>query len=78
MQKYFDLENWNLMRVVRLQMGGFVVFEGIRTGQYLLGTVGILFFIQGLMGFGCGCKVPQNFHSSKYSKKNEINFDEIK
>jgi hypothetical protein len=51
--------NWSLVRIVRVLMGGFVIFEAVRTGQYLFGIIGLLVFIQGLMNFGCGCEIPR-------------------
>lgn len=79
MNKYFDLEQWNLARIIRVGMGGLVVFESIRTQQYLLGIVGLLFLIQGIMNFGCGCSVPQNRYVSKNEKEtDEVTYEEIK
>lgn len=51
--------NWSLGRIIRVLMGGFVIFEAVRTGQYLFGIIGLLVFIQGLMNFGCGCEIPR-------------------
>jgi uncharacterized membrane protein HdeD (DUF308 family) len=79
MKDFFDVQKWNLSRIIRIVMGGLVLFESIRTEQYLLGTIGLLFLIQGVMNFGCGCSVPQNYRMTHPKEKNdEVFFEEIK
>ncbi len=59
MKKY--LSSWNVMRVIRLLLGGVIVAQGVLTGQWVLATLGGLFSLFALLNIGCGiggCNVP--------------------
>jgi hypothetical protein len=79
MKDFLNPVNWTLMRIVRVALGGYVVFESIRTGQYMLGIIGALVLVQGLMNFGCGCSVPQQrYQKPTFDKNTEVTYEEIK
>lgn len=44
---------WDLMRVLRLAIGGFGIVEGIRQSAIPLGLVGAVLAIQALLNMGC-------------------------
>lgn len=47
------LKTWNLMRVLRLALGIFIVVQGIIAGDYLLVGAGVLFSLMPIMNIGC-------------------------
>lgn len=56
------LKNWNLMRVLRLALGIFIIVEGIMEKEWLLVVLGSLFSVMPLMNISCcgvsGCNTP--------------------
>ena len=59
------LKNWGGLRVVRLVIGGYVVYGGLQQTDYLMLTFGGLFLVQAVFNLGCGscasgnCEIPQ-------------------
>lgn len=73
------LRNWNLMRVLRLALGVFIIVQGIQAQQWLLVGLGGLFSLMPLLNIGCcgtsGCNTPVR----KTNKKTEdITYEEIR
>ena len=64
MMKDRILKNWGWLRVVRLVIGGYVVYGGLQQTDYLMLTFGGLFLVQAIFNFGCGscasgnCEIP--------------------
>lgn len=73
------LKNWDLMRVLRLALGIFIIAEGIQTKEWLFVGLGGLFSLMPLLNIGCcgasGCSTPVE----KSNQKTEnITYEEIK
>ena len=73
------LKTWDLMRVLRLALGIFIIVQGISAKEWLFVALGGLFSLMPLLNIGCcgvsGCNTPV----SKSSKKIEdITYEEIK
>lgn len=61
------LKNWNLMRVVRLAFGIYIIIQGLELNQWLFVGLGVLFSLMPLLNIGCcstgncstgNCEVP--------------------
>lgn len=52
MKRY--LQNWNLMRVLRLAIGLLVMGQGFFAGEYLFVLLGGLFALMPVLNVGCG------------------------
>ena len=52
--KYNLLNGWNLFRFIRLAVGAFIIFEGVRTDMWMLFGIGVLFSFLALLNMG-GC-----------------------
>nr|WP_297307842.1 hypothetical protein [uncultured Flavobacterium sp.] len=74
------LSNWNFMRILRLVMAVFIIFQGFETEQWLFVIAGFIFALLPLFNIGCcgtsGCNT--NFSSKKDNQNNETTFTEIK
>ena len=73
------LRNCDLMRVLRLALGIFIIVQGVQAKEWLFVALGGLFSLMPLVNIGCcrasGCNTPV----SKSSKKIEdITYEEIK
>lgn len=71
---------WDLMRMARLLMGGYAMFEAIKTEELFLGLLAGILLIQALFNIGCGaqgCGIPT--HTKKSSSKNseETTYEEV-
>ncbi len=73
------VKNWNLVRVLRLVMGIFLVIEAIKSGMWILVAVGAVFVVMPLLNTGCcatgNCSVPTR--NSK-NTDDEAEYEEIK
>ena len=73
------LKTWDLMRVLRLALGIFIIVQGVQAKEWLFVALGGLFSLMPLLNIGCcgvsGCNTPV----SKSDKKAEdITYEEIK
>ena len=73
------LKTWDLMRVLRLALGFFIIVQGVQAKEWLFVAIGGLFSLMPLLNIGCcgvsGCNTPV----SKSDKKVEdITYEEIK
>ncbi len=48
------LQNWNVMRLLRLAMGILTGVQGLQSGEWLIASLGGLFSITALLNVGCG------------------------
>jgi hypothetical protein len=46
---------WSFMRIIRLFMGVFLIFQGIVASQYIAVILGLGFALIPLLNLGCGC-----------------------
>ncbi len=75
------LYNWNLMRIIRLGLGIFIIVEGIRTKMWILIGLGMLFSIMPLLNIGC-CATGNCSVSPKKKKDSsgieDVTYEEVK
>lgn len=75
------LENWNLMRILRMGMGLWLIYSAFADHQPLLGLMGGLFALQAALNVGCcgggGCASP-NLRQSSTSLNDEPVYEEVK
>lgn len=77
MKRY--LRNWNLMRILRLGMGIFIIVQGIMEKEWLLVGLGSLFSLMPLLNIGCCCASGCNTPVRKSNKKLEdISYEEVR
>lgn len=73
------LKNWNMMRVLRLAVGIFIIVQGIMAKEWLLAGLGGLFSLMPLMNIGCcgvsGCNTPV---SRTHKKMEDISYEEVR
>jgi hypothetical protein len=67
------LKNWNLLRVIRLVFGVYVLIQGVYTRDMSYLLIGGLFTLMPVLNIGCcstsGCATP--------NRKNEITTEDI-
>lgn len=70
------VHGWNFMRIIRLAMGIFIIFQGVQSDQWMFVIMGGLFSLMPLLNIGCnstsGCRVPI---SKTNTKKEEITYE---
>ncbi|UQA74100.1 hypothetical protein K2F45_20120 [Sphingobacterium siyangense] len=73
------VRNWNLMRVLRLTLGIFIIVQGIMQKEWLLLGLGSLFSLMPLMNIGCcgvsGCNTPVRKSNKKIE---DISYEEVR
>jgi hypothetical protein len=73
--------NWHLMRIIRLVLGGFIVYDGLRSHEYLFVFFGGAFMYMALFNLGCcgpqGCAVTP-INDNKSDMESEVQFEEVK
>lgn len=80
MKKMMDriLNGWNVMRIIRLALGIFIVVQGIVTKEWVFAVLGGLFAIMPLLNIDCcgasGCSVPV---SQSRKKLEDITYEEV-
>lgn len=74
-------KNWSVMRVVRLVMAVFIIYQGVLIKEWLFVIAGLLFALMPLLNFGCcstsGC-TSDNKTTMKNSKEEPTSYTEIK
>ena len=71
---------WDLMRMARLLMGGYAMFEAIKTQELFLGLLAGILLIQALFNIGCGaqgCGIPTNAKKSSSQNIEETEYEEV-
>ena len=71
-------QNWGFMRIIRLIIGGYALFEAVRSSDIFIGIMGTVILGMALFNIGCGpqgCGVPTN--QSKSTHSDEIEFEEV-
>lgn len=73
------LNNWHIMRWLRLAMGVFIAFQAVQMQSPLAGLIAGILLFQTLMNIGCcgtsGCEV--NSETSDLQDTEEVAFEEI-
>ncbi|MHA8100035.1 hypothetical protein VR479_12125 [Aquirufa aurantiipilula] len=71
---------WDLMRLARLLMGGYAMFEAIKTQEIFLGLLAGILLIQALFNIGCGaqgCGIPTKTKKSSSINNEETTYEEV-
>lgn len=74
------LEPWGFMRILRLFMGGIILYQSFMNHQPLIGLLGGFFVLQVLLNTGCGagrCS-PKIGKMKEDSRVDEIDYEEVK
>lgn len=73
------LKNWNLMRLLRLGMGIFIITQGILATEWAFILMGSLLSLMATFNIGCfgtsGCNIPTPKHKDIAK---DITYEEIK
>lgn len=73
------LKTWDLMRVLRLALGIFIIVQSVITKDWLFVGAGVLFSLMPIMNIGCcgasGCNTPVRKSNRKIE---EVNYEEIR
>jgi len=74
------LKNWNIILVLRLVIGAFIAYDGFRSHEYLIMSIGLVFIGMSVLNMGCfgvqGCGVPVKQINN--SEPEEIQYEEVK
>ena len=74
------LYNWSFLRIIRLAVGGFIAYDGFRTHEFLIMTLGLVFMGLAVMNLGCcgaqGCGIPTKKNHSDETQ--EVEYEEVK
>jgi hypothetical protein len=71
-------QNWGFMRIIRLIIGGYALFEAVRSSDVFIGIMGTVILGMALFNIGCGpqgCGVPTSRSKSTHSE--EIEYEEV-
>lgn len=71
-------QNWNLMRIIRLVVGGYALIEAYRGSDTLMAVLGFVLVGMALLNAGCGaqgCSVPHT--SQKQENSDKIEYEEV-
>jgi hypothetical protein len=80
--KYRLLNNWHLMRILRLGIGLMIVVMAVQTKDWIPGLLGSFFLYQALADVGCcgsgGCNTDHKQPNYTAPKDITIEYEEIK
>ncbi len=71
-------QNWNIMRVIRLVIGGYALIEAYRGNDTLMGLLGLVLVGMALLNAGCGsqgCGVP--IQKSNKKETDDVEYEEV-
>lgn len=71
-------QNWNVMRIIRLVLGGYALIEAYRGNDILMGLLGLVLVGMALLNAGCctqGCGVP--VHKSTIKENDDVEYEEF-
>ncbi|MHA8105494.1 hypothetical protein [Aquirufa sp. 5-AUSEE-100C1] len=71
-------QNWGLMRIIRLLIGGYALIEAYRGNDALMAMLGFVMVGMAVLNAGCGaqgCGVPMNKTTSK--ETDEVSYEEV-
>lgn len=77
--KALFFKNWNVMRILRLAMGVFIITQGVMANEWVLTIMGGIFSLLALLNIGCcgttACSMPTPKHKGLVK---DITYEEIK
>ncbi|MBS1909730.1 MAG: hypothetical protein JST03_07640 [Bacteroidetes bacterium] len=77
MKSYFS--NWNLMRLLRLAAGIFILIQGLQVHEWIFIIAGLWFTLMPLLNIGCCGSASCNTPMKQWKNKNDReNFENIK
>jgi hypothetical protein len=71
-------QNWGIMRIIRLVIGGYALIEAYRENDALMAMLGLVLVGMALLNAGCGtqgCGVPMNKSTQK--ETDEVSYEEV-
>ena len=71
-------QNWGLMRIIRLLIGGYALIEAYRGNDALMAMLGFVLVGMAVLNAGCGaqgCGVPINKSTSK--ETDDVSYEEV-
>lgn len=72
---------WNFMRILRLAIGGLILFQGIERGEVFFIALGGLFSLLPILNMGCNgtsaCGVP-NSKIDQNTEEEDITYEEVR
>ncbi len=73
------LSNWNFSRILRLVLGGIILIEGIRSGEFLFILVGGIFTLMPLFNVGC-CTTACTPRPNRFTAPtdDDVSYEEVK
>ena len=74
------IENWNIVRFLRLAIGAAVLVQGILMKDWLLSGLGGLFALMSLMNVGCGTNgnCTTNYAKRRTDSSDDVTYEEVK
>lgn len=72
------IQNWNLMRIIRLVIGGYAFIEAFRGQDTLMGLLGFVLLGMAILNVGCGaqgCGIP--IQKSNQKEPEELSYEEV-
>lgn len=72
------IRKWDIMRVLRLALGIFIIVQGIQMKEWLFVTLGAMFTLMPLLNIGC-CATGCNTTTRRNSNETEdIVYEEVR
>jgi len=76
------LSNWHFMRLLRMAIGLFLVWQMVQRPDIFTGLVAGVFMFQAITNTGCcgasGCSVPETGNKTASRLNKEIEYEDIK
>ena len=74
-------QNWGLMRIIRLLIGGYAIFEALKSHDLMVGILGLIIASMALLNVGCGaqgCGIPISKNTKKEDPTHEdVEYEEV-
>ncbi len=75
-------QNWGLMRIIRLLIGGYAIFEALKSHDLIVGILGLIIASMALFNVGCGaqgCGIPISKNIKKEDSTHEdVEYEEVR
>ena len=73
------VNNWNIVRIIRLALGVAAIAQGVTTNEYILTIAGVLILFMALLNIGCcgasGCSIQPKKNETNNAK--EVIYEEV-
>lgn len=73
------IKNWGLMRIIRLVIGGYALYEAIIAHDSMMGLLGFVLVGMALLNAGCGaqgCGMPSNIEKNNRTSE-EVKYEKV-